>query len=52
MPMKLVVLSVAMIAITGCSKGDLAVTSGSLSDYQGSGFISQGPAKPIVKSLY
>lgn len=50
--MKLVVLSVAMIAITGCSKGDLAVASSSLSDYQGSGFISQGPAKTIVKSLY
>jgi len=51
-PMKLLAISLTMLTIAGCSKSNLPVTSSSLSDYQGSGFISQGPAKTIVKSLY
>ena len=41
-----------MLSLVGCSQASLPVTSSDLSDYQGSGAISQGPANTLVKSLY
>ncbi|KZM44867.1 signal peptide protein [Marinomonas sp. SBI22] len=50
--MKTIAFSLTMLSLVGCSQASLPVSSMDLSDYKGSGAISQGPAKTIIKNLY
>lgn len=50
--MKTLTITLTMLSLVGCSQASLPVSSTNLSDYQGTGAISQGPAKTTTKSLY
>ncbi|WP_438465394.1 hypothetical protein [Marinomonas sp. PE14-40] len=50
--MKIIAFSLTMLSLVGCSQASLPVSSTNLSDYKGSGAISQGPATTITNSLY
>lgn len=50
--MKTLPLTLVMLTLVGCSQASLPVSSTNLSDYQGSGAISQGPAQTMTNNLY
>lgn len=50
--MKTLSMTLTMLSLVGCSQASLPVSSSNLSDYQGSGAISQGPARTVIDNLY
>ncbi len=50
--MKTLPITLTILSIAGCSQASLPVSSTNLSDYQGSGVISQGGAETTIQNLY
>jgi len=50
--MKTLSITLTILSLVGCSQASLPVSSTNLSDYQGSGAISQGPARTLIDNLY